>query len=94
MPGCPALRAALDEIGDAVVVSGGDGLWNVHVHTDDAPAAVELGAAAGRPHDVRVTEIGTTAIGRIADTADSAVAGRVSRWSSRRSPGRCRSAIC
>jgi len=54
----PALRAALDEIGDAVVVSGGDGLWNVHVHTDDAPAAVELGAAAGRPHDVRVTEIG------------------------------------
>ena len=54
----PALRAALDEIGEAVVVSGGDGLWNVHVHTDDAPAAVELGVAAGRPHDVRVTEIG------------------------------------
>jgi uncharacterized protein len=54
----PALRAALDEIGEAVVVSGGDGLWNVHVHTDDAPGAVELGAAAGRPHDVRVTEIG------------------------------------
>jgi uncharacterized protein len=53
----PALRAALDEIGEAVVVSGGDGLWNVHVHTDDAPAAVELGVAAGRPHDVRITEI-------------------------------------
>jgi uncharacterized protein len=53
----PALRAALDEIGEAVVVSGGDGLWNVHVHTDDAPAAVELGVAAGRPHDIRVTEI-------------------------------------
>ena len=54
----PALRAALDEIGEAVVVSGGDGLWNVHVHTDDAPAAVELGVAAGRPRDIRVTEIG------------------------------------
>jgi uncharacterized protein len=53
----PALRAALDEIGDAVVVSGGNGLWNVHVHTDDAPAAVDLGVAAGRPHDIRVTEI-------------------------------------
>jgi len=53
----PALRAALDEIGEAVVVSGGDGLWNVHVHTDDAPAAVDLGVAAGRPHDIRVTEI-------------------------------------
>jgi uncharacterized protein len=53
----PALRAALDEIGEAVVVSGGDGLWNVHVHTDDASAAVELGVAAGRPHDIRVTQI-------------------------------------
>ena len=74
----PALRAALDEIGEAVVVSGGDGLWNVHVHTDDAPAAVELGAAAGRPHDVRVTEIGNR---RDRDgspgTPDSVVAGRV-----------------
>jgi uncharacterized protein len=53
----PALRAALDEIGEAVVVSGGDGLWNVHVHTDDAPAAVELAVAAGRPRDIRVTQI-------------------------------------
>jgi hypothetical protein len=74
----PALRAALDEIGEAVVVSGGDGLWNVHVHTDDAPAAVELGVAAGRPHDVRVTEIGDhREPGRSSDSADSAVAGRV-----------------
>jgi uncharacterized protein len=55
----PGLRAALDEIGDAVVISGGDGLWNVHVHTDDAAAAVDLGAVTGRPHSVRVTEIGT-----------------------------------
>jgi DAK2 domain fusion protein YloV len=53
----PALRAALDEIGEAVVVSGGDGLWNVHVHTDDASAAVELAVAAGRPRDIRVTQI-------------------------------------
>jgi DAK2 domain fusion protein YloV len=53
----PALRAALDEIGESVVVSGGGGLWNVHVHTDDGPAAVELGVAAGRPYDIRVTEI-------------------------------------
>jgi len=74
----PALRAALDEIGEAVVVSGGDGLWNVHVHTDDAPAAVELGAAAGRPHDVRVTEIGDRREpGGSLDTADLAVSGRV-----------------
>jgi uncharacterized protein len=43
-----------------VVVSGGEGLWNVHVHTDDVPAAVDLGAAAGRPRDIRVTEIGVS----------------------------------
>ena len=74
----PALRAALDEIGEAVVVSGGDGLWNVHVHTDDAPAAVELGAAAGRPHDVRVTEIGDArAADGLADGGDRVSAGRV-----------------
>jgi DAK2 domain fusion protein YloV len=73
----PALRAALDEIGDAVVVSGGEGLWNVHVHTDDAPGAVELGAAAGRPRDVRVTEIGDPhAAGGPAD-GNAVVAGRV-----------------
>jgi DAK2 domain fusion protein YloV len=51
------LRAALDEIGNAVVVSGGDGLWNVHVHTDDAAAAINIGAVAGRPHSVRITEM-------------------------------------
>ncbi|HEY8728528.1 MAG TPA: DAK2 domain-containing protein, partial [Acidothermaceae bacterium] len=30
----PGLRTSLDDIGDAVVVSGGDGLFNVHVHTN------------------------------------------------------------
>ncbi|GAA4345254.1 DAK2 domain-containing protein [Angustibacter luteus] len=51
----PALRAALDGLGDAVVVVGGAGLWNVHVHTDDVGAAIEAGMAAGRPHRIRVT---------------------------------------
>ncbi len=51
----PPLRAALGELGDSVVVVGGGGLWNVHVHTDDVGAAVEAGIAAGRPHRIRVT---------------------------------------
>ncbi len=34
---------------------GGDGLWNVHVHTDDVGAAIELGIGIGRPHRIRVT---------------------------------------
>jgi DAK2 domain fusion protein YloV len=51
----PALRATLAPLGDSLVVVGGDGLWNVHVHVDDVGAAVEAGIVAGRPHRVRVT---------------------------------------
>ncbi|NBM17114.1 DAK2 domain-containing protein [Streptomyces sp. GC420] len=52
------LRTRLDELGDSLVVVGGDGLWNVHVHVDDAGAAVEAGVEAGRPHRIRVTHFG------------------------------------
>jgi dihydroxyacetone kinase-like predicted kinase len=51
----PELREALDALGDSLVVVGGDGLWNVHVHTDDAGPAIEAGIRAGRPHRIRVT---------------------------------------
>ncbi|MFE9921756.1 DAK2 domain-containing protein [Streptomyces sp. NPDC005774] len=49
------LRQRLDGLGDSLVVVGGDGLWNVHVHVDDAGAAVEAGVEAGRPHRIRIT---------------------------------------
>ncbi|MEU0371773.1 dihydroxyacetone kinase, partial [Streptomyces sp. NPDC006283] len=49
------LRARLDGLGDSLVVVGGDGLWNVHVHVDDAGAAVEAGVEAGRPYRIRIT---------------------------------------
>ncbi|GAA5042101.1 hypothetical protein HNP84_002227 [Thermocatellispora tengchongensis] len=49
------LRGELDALGDSLVVVGGEGLWNVHVHVDDAGAAIEAGMRAGRPHRVRVT---------------------------------------
>ena len=51
----PALRRALAPLGDSLVVVGGDGLWNVHVHVDDVGAAIEAGIRAGRPHRVQVT---------------------------------------
>jgi DAK2 domain fusion protein YloV len=51
----PDLRRTLAGLGDSLVVVGGGGLWNVHVHTDDVGAAVEAGIEAGRPHRVRVT---------------------------------------
>jgi DAK2 domain fusion protein YloV len=51
----PELRRQLAPLGDSLVVVGGDGLWNVHVHVDDVGAAVEAGIEAGRPHRIRVT---------------------------------------
>ncbi|MFJ3879757.1 DAK2 domain-containing protein [Streptomyces sp. NPDC090077] len=52
------LRCGLDLLGDSLVVVGGDGLWNVHVHVDDPGAAVEAGVEAGRPHRIRITHFG------------------------------------
>lgn len=53
----PALRQRLDQLGDSLVVVGGGGLWNVHVHTDTIGAAIEAGIDAGRPHRIAVTDL-------------------------------------
>jgi DAK2 domain fusion protein YloV len=53
----PSLKQAWDAIGDSIVVVGGDGLWNCHVHTNDIGGAVEAGIEAGRPRNVRVTDL-------------------------------------
>ncbi|MBM3659212.1 MAG: hypothetical protein FJW95_06880, partial [Actinobacteria bacterium] len=53
----PAFRATWDALGDSIVVVGGDGLWNCHVHTDDIGAAVEAGIEAGRPSKIHVTDL-------------------------------------
>jgi DAK2 domain fusion protein YloV len=46
------------EIGDSIVVVGGDGLWNCHVHTNDIGAAVEVALdLGGRPKQIRVTDL-------------------------------------
>lgn len=67
------LRERLDGLGDSLVVVGGDGLWNVHVHVDDAGAAVEAGVEAGRPHRIRITHFG------LGDVHTGAGAGRPPR---------------
>lgn len=51
----PGLRAELLGLGDSLVVVGGDRVWNVHVHVDDAGAAIEAGLRAGRPYRIRIT---------------------------------------
>jgi len=46
------------EIGDSIVVVGGDGLWNCHVHTNDVGAAIEVALdLGGRPKKIRVTDL-------------------------------------
>ena len=62
------LRRTLAALGDSLVVVGGDGLWNIHVHVDDVGAAIEAGIQAGHPHRVQVTHF--------ADQADQARAQR------------------
>lgn len=52
------LRDKLGRLGNSLVVAGGQGLWNVHVHVADAGAAIEAGIAAGRPYRIRVTYLG------------------------------------
>ncbi len=46
------------QIGDSIVVVGGDGLWNCHVHTNDIGAAIEAALTlGGRPTKIRVTDL-------------------------------------
>ena len=49
------LREQLAQIGDSLVVVGDEPLFNIHVHVDDAGAAMEAASAAGRPHRVKIT---------------------------------------
>jgi DAK2 domain fusion protein YloV len=53
----PAFRDVWSGIGDSIVVVGGDGMWNCHIHTDDVGAAIEAGIDAGRPRRIRVTDL-------------------------------------
>jgi uncharacterized protein len=51
-------KEAWGEIGDSIVVVGGDGLWNCHVHTNDIGAAIEAALKLeGRPSQIRVTDL-------------------------------------
>lgn len=68
------LRHALDALGDSLVVVGGEGLWNVHVHVDDVGAAIEAGIEAGRPHRIRVTHFAEQVAAREARTGRGVVA--------------------
>jgi len=52
-----AFKATWMDIGESIVVVGGDGLWNCHIHSDDIGASIEAGIVAGRPREIRVTDL-------------------------------------
>jgi len=53
----PAFKDVWAGVGDSIVVVGGEGLWNCHIHTDDIGAAIEASLDAGRPRNIRVTDL-------------------------------------
>ncbi|MEC7291889.1 MAG: DAK2 domain-containing protein [Actinomycetota bacterium] len=44
-------------VGDSIVVVGGDGLYNCHIHSNDIGESIEAGIRAGRPYQIRVTDL-------------------------------------
>ncbi len=52
-----AFREVWAGLGDSIVIVGGDGLYNCHIHTDDIGGALEAALDAGRPRDIRVTDL-------------------------------------
>jgi hypothetical protein len=63
-------------IGDSIVVVGGDGLWNCHIHTDAIGEAIEAGIDIGRPQRIRVTDLAEEVIEErwVREAAESAKA--------------------
>jgi len=53
----PAFREVWAGIGDSIVVVGGDGIFNCHIHTDDIGGAIEAAIDIGRPRQIRVTDL-------------------------------------
>ncbi|MEY8017255.1 DAK2 domain-containing protein [Mycobacterium servetii] len=64
--GADVLRDRLEELGDSVAIAAApstEGGYSVHVHTDDAGAAIEAGLAAGRPSRIVVSALSSGAAG-------------------------------
>lgn len=53
----PAFKEVWAGIGDSIVVVGGEGIWNCHIHTDDIGASIEAAIEIGVPRRIRVTDL-------------------------------------
>ncbi len=52
-----AFRRAWDALGDSIVIVGGEGLYNCHIHSNDVGAAIEAALDVGRPRQIRVSDL-------------------------------------
>ncbi len=55
--GADEYRELLGRYGDCVLVVGGAGLYNVHVHTNDVGGVIEEAIERGRPRQIEVTHL-------------------------------------
>jgi DAK2 domain fusion protein YloV len=51
------LRQRWMPLGDSIVIVGGGGTYNCHIHTDTPDAAIEAGIEAGRPYRLQITDL-------------------------------------
>jgi uncharacterized protein len=50
-------RSRWAELGDSIVVVGGEGIWSCHIHTDHIGPSIEAAVVVGRPREIRVTDL-------------------------------------
>src|SRR6478752_4966468 len=65
--GVESLRERLDQLGESVAIAAsadGAGHYSVHVHADDAGAAVEAALSVGRPSRIQITSLSGGAAAR------------------------------
>ncbi len=67
------LRELLNRYGDCVLVVGGAGLYNVHVHTNQVGEVIEEAFERGRPRKIEVTHLE----GQVAEQHEAAVLARI-----------------
>ncbi|HEY5122003.1 MAG TPA: DAK2 domain-containing protein, partial [Acidimicrobiales bacterium] len=53
----PAFRSAWETLGDSIVIVGGEGLYNCHIHSNNVGVSIEVALDAGRPRQIRVTDL-------------------------------------
>jgi DAK2 domain fusion protein YloV len=77
--GLDTLREQLSDLGNSVVIVGDQAIAQVHVHLDEAGAAVEAALPLGELSQLRITALGQAHDGALGQTPDSALASNSAR---------------